>query len=131
MNTDPIADMIIRIKNGSMASKDSVMVPYSKIKHAIAEVLLTEGYIRSIAKKKIKNAKFLDLGIAQNESGSPVLDNIVRVSKPSKRIYLGVKDIRPIRYGYGSVLLSTPKGILTDKQAKKEHVGGEVLLHVW
>ena len=122
--------MIVRIKNGSDAGKESVVLPYSKLKEAIAVTLEKEGYVKSISKKGKKVSKQLEIVLAY-ENGAPVIHGVDRVSKLSKRIYVGAKDIQPLRSGFGSIILSTPRGILTEMVARKENVGGEVLFKIW
>ena len=128
--TDPIADMIIRIKNASTSKKESVVFPYSKLKLAILDVLLKEGFVKSFGKKGKKVVKFIEVGLIY-EGGESKVRGVDRISKTSKRVYLQAKDIRPVKSGYGAMILSTPKGIMTDKQARAEHVGGEVLFTIW
>ncbi len=128
--TDPISDMIIRIQNASIARKDTVLVPFSKLKWEISSVLEKEGYISSVAKKGKKIAKFIELGLLY-EGHTPRVQGVKRVSKPSRRIYQKSTEIRPVKNGFGSSIVSTPKGILTGKHARKEKVGGEVLFQIW
>lgn len=130
MITDPISDMIIRIKNGSEAGKESVLLPYSKLKESIAVTLEKEGYLKSVSKKGKKVTKQLEVALAY-DNGTPVVRGVERVSKLSKRVYMGAQDIKPFRSGFGSIILSTPKGILTEMSARKENVGGEVLFKIW
>ena len=127
---DQIANMINMIKNASRVGHESVTVPYSKIKHAIADCLVKEGYLEGASKKTQKGFPILELALAYTD-GTPKVSGVERVSKSSRRIYKGVKEIKPSRNNYGLVVLTTPKGILTDKQAKKEMVGGEVLFKLW
>lgn len=127
---DTIADMIIRIKNAGAAQKPSVLVSYSKMKLAIAELLKREGYVKEVSKKGKKISKFIDIGLIY-EGKQPKIKGVERISKFSRRIYKGVKDIKPVKHGYGITVLTTPKGILTDKDAKKENVGGEALFKIW
>ncbi len=127
---DRIADMLITIKNAGIAGHETVTVPYSKLKHSIAAVLEKEGFVKGVAKKTKKNHPVLEIGIEYKNS-KPRIHDLVRVSKPSRRLYYGVKDIRPVKNGHGLLVLSTPKGILTDKEAKKELVGGEALFKIW
>jgi small subunit ribosomal protein S8 len=128
--TDPIADMIIRIKNASDSKKESVVLPYSKLKLAILDVLLKEGFVKSFAKKGKKITKWIEVGLVY-EDGMAKVRGVDRVSKTSKRVYYQAKDIRPVKSGYGLLLLSTPQGIMTDKMAKTAHVGGEALFKIW
>jgi small subunit ribosomal protein S8 len=127
---DQIANMMNMIKNASVAEHEFITVPYSKIKESIAECLVREGYLASVTKKTKKSFPILELGLAYND-GAPKVTGVERVSKSSRRIYKRVKEIRPTRNGFGVMVLTTPKGILTDKQARKEMVGGEVLFKLW
>jgi len=127
---DPIANMLIQIKNAGMAGKPSVLVPYSEIKYAIAQKLIGEGYIVSTDLKEKKGKRYIEITLKYTGRTARIA-NVKRVSKPSRRIYMRVKDIQPVRQGYGILVLSTPKGILTDTEARKEHVGGEALFEVY
>lgn len=127
---DTISDMLIMIKNGSNASHEAVVSPYSKFKHSIAKCLLKEGYVKSVSKKTRKGLPVLEIGILKIED-KPKITDLKRISKPSRRVYFGIKDIRPVKNGYGLLVLSTPKGILTGEQARKEQVGGEALFTIW
>jgi len=127
---DPIANMINMIKNANRAEHELVIVSYSKVKQAIANCLLNTGYIKSVNKKTKKNFPVLEIGLIYID-GEPKIKGVERVSKSSCRVYKGVKDIRSFRNGYGTAVLTTPKGILTDRQARKEMVGGEVLFKIW
>lgn len=121
----------MRLRNAGAVGHVSVSMPYSNIKHEIAKVLLKEGYISSVEKKGRKVIKSLEIGLVYGDNDTHKIKKTARVSKPSKRVYMSAKEIRPIRHGFGIVLLSTPKGILTGGAAKKEHVGGEVLFTIW
>ncbi len=127
---DPIADMIIRIKNASDSKKESVVFPHSKLKLAIADVLMKEGFIQSFGKKGKKVAKWIEVVLAYND-GAPRISGVTRMSKTSKRIYTKAKDIKSVKSGTGRLILSTPKGIMTDKQAKEAGIGGEALFKIW
>ena len=131
MIADPISDFIIRLQNASKAGKTSVSLPASKMKVAVAEVLAREGYL-SVVEKPKKNVIGAPLVVSlAYKGGKPVISGVKRVSKPSRRLYAGVHDIRPIKRGFGLVLLSTPKGILTGKEALEARVGGEILFEIW
>ena len=125
---DQIANMINMMKNAGQRGHESVTVSHSKIKLSIAECLVKEGYLKGVNKKTQKGFPVLELVLAYNEEGEPKVTGAERVSKSSCRVYKGVKDIKR---GYGLTVLSTPKGILTDKEARKEMVGGEVLFKLW
>lgn len=128
---DQIANMINMIKNGSIRGHESVVVPFSNIKFAITQVLEKNGYIKSVEKKMHKGFPVIVIELAYGENGNPRVSGVKRVSKSSCRIYVGSKDIRPVQNGRGTVLITTPKGILTGKEARKELVGGEVLFEIW
>lgn len=127
---DQIANMLVSLKNGGAANKEFVYVPYSKLKAAIASKLFEKGYIKSYAKKDRKKGDVLELGV-QYTGEQPRINDARRISKLSRRLYIRVKDLQPVKQGYGSVILSTPKGILTDEEARKEQVGGEILFEIW
>ena len=127
---DQIANMVNMIKNGGRAEHETVTVSFSKITQAIADCLLKEGYISSVSKKTKKGFPVLEIGIVYTD-GAPKVTGVERVSKSSCRVYKGVKDIRYAKGGSVLTVYSTPKGILTDKQARKEMVGGEVLFKMW
>ena len=128
MVTDPISDFIIRIKNAGRVHKESVSLPYSKLKEAIANVLVAEGYLKSASKKK----SGISLDVVLNyHNGESKIKEVQRISKSSRRIYKGFEDIHPTKGGFGKTIFSTPKGILTDRQAIRERVGGEVLFKIW
>ncbi|MDQ2932946.1 MAG: 30S ribosomal protein S8 [bacterium] len=128
MVTDPISDLIIRLKNASDVKKPVVSVYQSKLAENLAEALKKTGYISSIEKNKKTNQ--LELGIVYFE-GTPRINGVQRISSSSRRIYLKANDIRVFRSGFGNTFLSTPKGILVDMDAKKLKVGGEVLFKIW
>ncbi len=126
---DPIADLLTRIRNGQMAEKISVRIPASKIKKAIAQVLLSEGYISGVEEETSENKPVLRIDLKYFE-GKAVIDEIKRISKPGLRIYKSKDDMPRVKDGLGIAIVSTPKGIMTDTQARKEGVGGEVLCTV-
>ncbi|MBI5400590.1 MAG: 30S ribosomal protein S8 [Candidatus Yonathbacteria bacterium] len=127
---DPIADMLISIKNAGNAGKNLAETPFSQLKESIAEVLFKNGYIASYAKKGKKVQKTLEIGIAF-EGKNPRVANVVRMSKPSRRFYVKAAEIKPIKNGYGLMVVSTPKGVMTGDEAKKGMVGGEALFKIW
>ena len=127
---DSISNMLIVMKNGSLAGKEFVFLPYSKIKNAIAECLKKERYISSISKKIKKDQPVLEIGLIYAEK-KPKITEVERISKQSRRVYFRVKDIHSVRNGSGLLVLSTPKGILSGKEARQEQVGGEALFRIW
>lgn len=129
--TDPIGAMINEIKVAGMAKKPSVSFRYSKIKDSILECLKKGGFVGSVDKKVKQGHTFLDVEVFYEESGLPKIKETRRISKPSRRMYMGYREIRQIKGGRGLIVLSTPKGILSGEEAKKELVGGEPLFWVW
>lgn len=127
---DSISNMIIMLKNGSLAGKESVSFPYSKMKNAIAECLKKEGYVGQTSKKVKKGVPMLEVGLIYTNK-KPKITEAERISKQSRRVYFGMKDIHSVRNGSGLLILSTPKGILSGKEARKEQVGGEALFRLW
>lgn len=127
---DSISNMLITLKNGSLAGKESVFLPYSKMKNAIAECLKKAGYVNDLSKKTSKDHPVLEIKLAYIDK-SPKISEVERISKQSRRVYFGMKDIHSVRNGTGLLVLSTPKGILSGKEARKEQVGGEALFRVW
>ncbi len=127
---DPIADMIVQIKNASLSGKESVVFPYSKLKLAILDVLLKEGFIKSFGKKGKKVVKFIEVVLAYDENG-PKVSDISRISKTSKRVYQKAKELRPVKNGFGIAVISTSKGLMSDKMARVEKLGGEILFKIW
>lgn len=127
---DKIADMLVAIKNAGNAGQSSVMIPYSTYKADIARALFGEGYIKSYTQKKLKKGDQLEIDILYTNK-KPRITQVKRISKPSRRLYTGAKDITSVKQGHGSVFLSTPKGIMTGEKARKEMVGGEILFEIW
>ena len=128
---DPVADLIVRLKNAGAAGKQSVSIPFSNLKNAIAEKLQDAGYVQAVEKKGKKVRKTLDITLKYDESGAHVIHDARRVSKPGRRVYKSVLEIVPVRYGHGALFLSTPKGIKTDKEARQEKVDGAALFEIW
>lgn len=130
MVTDPISDFIIRLKNGSDAKKPSVNVSYSRFAENVAHALKKAGYVSTIEKKGKLFTKELEIGLIYFATGARI-HGVERISKPSRRIYIKSGSIRSYRSGFGNTFISTPKGIMTDNEAKKNNVGGEVLFKIW
>jgi len=129
MVTDTIGDFIIRIKNANFALKEAVSMHSSKNKVAIAEALARVGYIKSFSKNNANNT--LEIVLSYKSDKSPKISGIQRISKPSRRVYQKSSEIRPFRNGFGATIFSTPAGILSNKEAVKQKVGGEVLFKIW
>ena len=128
---DTISDMLSRIRNGLMAKKAEVVLPYSTFKHNLAKVLQTEGYIKNVEVEATENFKNLKLSLKYDETGNPVISGIKRVSKPGQRIYSNRITIPQVMGGLGTTIISTSKGLMTDKEARKNKVGGEIVCQVW
>ena len=131
MNTDPIADMLTRIRNAGMADHATVEMPSSKFKVELARVLKAEGYIVDFSVKDVDKFKILSVTLKYKTDGKPIITKLKRASKPGLRIYMKSKNLPKILGGLGIAIVSTSKGLLTDRRARKENVGGEVLCYVW
>ena len=129
--TDPIADMLTRIRNAGSARHETVDIPNSKMKKAIAEILLEEGYIKSFQLIEDGKQGIIRIVLKYGENKTSVISGLRRVSKPGLRIYTNCEDMPKVMKGLGIAIVSTSKGVMTDKQARKENVGGEVLAFVW
>jgi small subunit ribosomal protein S8 len=129
--SDPMADMLTRIRNAAKAKFNSVDIPGSTLKIEVAKILKTEGFIRNYKFLKDGKQGILRVYLKYGEAQSNVIYGLKRVSKPSRRVYVRCKDIKPIYNGMGITILSTSKGIMTDKKARQEKVGGEILCEVW
>ena len=129
--TDTIADMLTRIRNASSAKHDSVAIPASNVKKAIAQILLDEGYIQGFTVVEDGKQGVIQITLKYGQNKSQIINGIRRVSKPGLRIYTNVEDMPRVMKGLGVAILSTSKGIMTDKAARKANVGGEVLAFVW
>lgn len=127
MTTDPIADMLTRIRNGIMSNKSEVVIPYSKLKAAVAEILQANGYLGKVSIAEVGG--FKQLNIALNGNTQP--ESLVRVSKPGRRIYARADEIPTVRTGRGLVIVSTSAGIMTGKEARTKGVGGELICKVY
>ncbi|MBI4066494.1 30S ribosomal protein S8 [Candidatus Gottesmanbacteria bacterium] len=130
MVNDPIGDMLAQIKNAYMAGKPVVAIPHSKMKEAVVRILAEEGYLASVAVKGEQVRKRLELTLRYEGSASALTD-LKRKSKPGLRVYVGMSAIPSVVGGMGVAILSTPQGIMTGKQAKSRHIGGELLCEVW
>lgn len=150
MFTDPISDMLTRIRNASLARKGEAVLPHSKFKEALAQVLFKEGFLAGVKEasdppsllpslklqgtgkiRKASRHKTLEIKLKYAEDGQPVISGIKRVSKPGQRIYLSFIKIPRTNSGFGVTVVSTSKGLMTDKEARKEKIGGEVVCQVW
>ena len=132
VTTDPIADMLTRIRNASSAKHSTVDVPASNMKLSIAKILLDEGYIKAFEEIKSENNQgIIRITLKYTEKGKKVIDGLKRISKPGLRVYASKDELPRVLNGLGIALISTSKGIKTDKQAREENLGGEVLAYIW
>ena len=129
--TDPIADMLTRIRNANSAKHKTVDVPASKMKTAIAEILFKEGYIKSFELISNENQGIIRITLKYDEKGARVIDGIKRISKPGLRVYAGKEELPKVLNGLGIAIISTSKGLKTDKEAREAGMGGEVLAYIW
>ena len=129
--TDPVADMLTRIRNALIAKHGEVLIPASKTKNEIAQILLGEGYIAATELVDSGNFKSIKIVLKYGPNNEKVIQGLKRISKPGLRVYAGSQDLPKVLNGLGIAIISTNKGIMTDKQARKENVGGEVLAFVW
>lgn len=128
--TDPITDMLNQIRNAVAVAKPEVLIPFSKLKNEIAMILSQEGFVEEVKKVAKGKSKTLKIDLKYN-NGIPAIEGSKRVSKPGQRIYIKANEIRKVRGGFGISIISTPKGLMTNSQARKAKLGGEILLEVW
>ena len=131
MNTDPIADMLTRIRNANMVSHPEVEIPSSKLKVSLAKLLKDEGYITNYSERTVGKFKVLTVELKYDEAGKPIITNLQRISRPGLRSYCKAKNLPQVLGGMGIAVISTSKGLMTDRRARKENVGGEVLCYVY
>ena len=128
--TDPITDMLNQIRNAQAVGKTEVLVPLSNIKNEIANILAKEGFLGEVKKAAKGKMKVLKIGL-KYDNGLPQISGLKRVSKPGQRIYEGMSEMKKVHGGYGIAIVSTSKGLMTDKEAKKQKLGGEIICQVW
>ncbi|MDI6592064.1 MAG: 30S ribosomal protein S8 [Patescibacteria group bacterium] len=128
--TDPITDLLNRIRNAQAVFHPTVDIPFSNLKYEIAKILEKEGFVKKIEKKGRKIKRKIEI-ILKYDGKIPAISGLKRVSKPGQRIYKSCKDLKPVKGGYGIAIVSTSKGIMTDKEARKQKLGGEVLCEIW
>jgi small subunit ribosomal protein S8 len=128
--TDPLGDMLTRIRNGQQARKDSILTPASRLRVNVLEVLQREGYIRGYSEEELAGQKGLRIELKYFE-GQPAIQHLSRVSKPGRRVYSGARELPRTRNGLGMTIVSTPRGVLSDAEAREANVGGEVLAEVF
>lgn len=128
---DPIADMLTMIRNAQAVLKPEVLIPFSTIKYQIAKILERQGFVESVEKKGKGTKKIIKIVLKYESQREPGIAGLKRISRPGQRIYLAKKQIRFVRGGYGIAIISTPQGLMTDKEARKKKLGGEVLCEIW
>ena len=128
--TDPITDLLNRIRNNQAVLKETVSIPFSNLKYKIAKILEKEGFIEKVEKKGRKIEKVIEINLKYQDK-IPAISGLTRVSKPGKRIYTRAKKIKKVKGGYGISIISTPKGLMTDKEARKQKLGGEIICEIW
>lgn len=131
MVTDPIADMLTRIRNASLVRHRRVAMPHSRLKEAIAKILADEGFISGYTVAQDGPRPTLIMGMKYTGKGNPVITGLQRISSPGRRVYVGYREIPWVRSGLGINIVSTPKGVMTGRQARREGVGGELVCNVW
>jgi len=131
MMTDPIGDMLTRIRNAGRVNHAEVRCPSSKLKEAVAKVLSEEGFIGPFRTEGEEKKPVLVMDLRYSNAGSAMIDSVQRVSRPGRRVYLGADEVREVRGGLGMTVLSTSKGVMCDRDARSQKVGGEVICEVW
>ncbi|MDD2913228.1 MAG: 30S ribosomal protein S8 [Candidatus Pacebacteria bacterium] len=129
--TDPIADMLSRIRNAKAVSKKTVSIPFSNLKYRLANILLEEKFVAKVEKKGRNTSRTIEIDLKYEKEGESVITGLKRISKPGQRIYSGSDKIKGVRGGYGISVVSTPKGLMTGKEAKKKNLGGEIICEIW
>ena len=128
--TDPISDMLTRIRNAAMAKQEAVLIPFSKLKIRIAQILEQEKYINSAKETAVSGAKSIQIKLKYNNDKTNAIKTIKRISKPGLRVYVSKDELPSVLQGYGIAIISTPQGLLTNKEAKKRGIGGEVMCEI-
>lgn len=131
MLTDPISDMLTRIRNASMVKKANVEVPLSKIKYAIAKILEKEGYVSAVETYEDGPRKMMRLRLKYTDGKTPVIESLTRISKPGRRVYTKAEELSSVRSGYGMAIISTPNGLMTTHEARKRRLGGELICEIF
>ena len=127
---DPITDMLNRIRNAQAVNKGTVSIPFSNLKYEITKILEREGFIEKVEKLGKRRKRMIEI-ILKYDNKIPALSGMKRISKPGQRIYKKVKEIKKVKGGYGIAIISTPKGLMTDKEARRQKLGGEIICEVW
>ena len=128
--TDPISDMLTRIRNAQAVSHQTVIFPFSKLKFNLAKILEKQGLVGQVTSQGRKIRKVIEIELKYKKD-RPIIRGIKRISKPGRRIYIKENELRPVRQDYGLIIISTPQGLMTNKEAKKKRLGGEVICEIW
>lgn len=128
--TDPISDMLTRIRNAQAVKHKTVIIPFSKLKFNLAKILEKQGIVGKVTSQGRKVRKVIEIELRYRQ-GSPIVNTFKRVSKPGRRIYIKKSELHPIRQGYGLIIISTSQGLVTNEQAKKKGLGGEIICEIW
>lgn len=128
---DSVSDMLTSIRNAILVKHPTVSVPFSNLKYEILKILEKEGFIEKVEKKGKKSKKILEITLKYTEDGLSIISGLKRVSKPGQRIYAGRKNIKRVKGGYGIAIISTSQGLMTDKNARRQKLGGEVICEIW
>jgi len=129
--TDPIADMLTRIRNAQAVGQPSTEIPFSRVKFIIAKILVSKGFLKETKEIMKKGKGFIKVFLTYRQDKSPVISGLKRISRPGQRIYKKYKEIKMVKAGHGLMIISTPEGIMAGKEAKKRKLGGEVICQVW
>jgi small subunit ribosomal protein S8 len=127
---DPISDLLNQIRNGQAVLKEQILLPFSNLKYEIVKILEKEGFVEKIEKKGRKTKKIIEITLKYNNK-IPVISGLKRISKSGQRIYKNFKELKPVKSGYGIAIISTSKGLMTNKEARKQKLGGEVICEIW
>ncbi|MDI6882980.1 MAG: 30S ribosomal protein S8 [Patescibacteria group bacterium] len=128
---DPISNMLIKIRNAQAVRHQTVQFPYSGLKMKLAEILLKEGFLSKVEKERKKPSRWIKVGLKYLEENRPAISGLKKISKPGQRLYKKAKEIKKVKGGYGIAVISTSKGLMTDKEARKKKLGGEVICEIW
>jgi small subunit ribosomal protein S8 len=128
--TDPVCDMLNRIRNAQAVLRETVEVPFSNLKYEVAKILEKKGFIAKVEKKGRKMKRIIEIAL-KYDTNQPVISGLRRVSRPGQRIYKKTKEIKLVKGGYGVAVISTPKGLMTDREARKKKLGGEIICEIW
>lgn len=128
--TDPVSNMLTMIRNAKSASKEAVEIPFSNLKYEIAKILEKEGFVGKVEKQGRKEKKFIEIALKYNDK-TPAISGLKKISKPGQKIYADFRNIKKVKGGFGIAIISTSKGLMTNKEARKQKIGGEVICEIW